>query len=340
MRESIVYRLYGNKTFVSKELVRKVSDYSREFSLEYYVKNPLIVDRKEEGLLYKIGLCSEESLNTPYPILLYTRLILEYDNESCDVNLIDKFVDKFKEYSFILYTTFNSRPLKPKFRVVMELDNELTQESLRDSLYIAVLMEYFKIGKEYPDKSCFRPHQCQFIPIRNKNRKYRYVINKGKKLQLMEYSDVLRKASIYNEKKKEKLLRKWKNDVKELSGNDTYISENLAKINYVSKEDVYPKELKELVEMWKKTPSLTSTKMFKDKITSMSKETSFTEDENDEKSKYCFTRKYATKVALKKITIEKAKKRYKELFGEELEDNPKWSYKFIKWVENSKYRRD
>lgn len=157
------------------------------------VKNPIITENKNKTPMFKIGLISEDSLQSTCPIVKITRLVIDYDNERKDKNLIEKFVKQFKEYSFILYTTFSSKSNVPKFRVILKLKTPVDYRIFNERV-CTELVDKFSIGKNKPDYSCFLPTQFQYLPCKRKEGYYKYIINKGKLFELYD-KDVFDKYS-------------------------------------------------------------------------------------------------------------------------------------------------
>lgn len=186
--EVIVIRNFTSDSFIVRR-ISSIKDNSN-YNLVGLVKNPIVSNAKSDGVLFKIGIVSKESLCTSTPIDVFTRLVVDYDNESNNSNLLSEFCNRFKKYSFILYTSWSSTPLKPRFRVIIKIKNVLFSSYLKDANYRKYLVDLFTIGDEKPDESCFYPHQCQLLPIVKNKSCYKYVINKGVKLKLTEYEDV------------------------------------------------------------------------------------------------------------------------------------------------------
>lgn len=188
--EGIIIRKGGLKDFV----IRRISsdNDNGSYDLIKLVKNPCVVNAKRMGILFKIGVVSMESIHSNIPINYATRLFVEYDNEGCDKKLINKFYNKFKDYSFILYTSWNHSMQRPRFRAIVTVKNPINRLCLKNREYINYLGDVFTLDKEKPDTSCFQDYQCQLLPLISEKKKplYKYIINKGKKLELKEYSEV------------------------------------------------------------------------------------------------------------------------------------------------------
>lgn len=189
--EGIVIRRRGLSDFVVRKL--SCNDNLYGYNLIKLVKHPCVVSSKRTGVLFKIGVPSVDSIVSSTPVNYVTRLTMDYDNESGDRKLIDKFHDKFKKYSFILYTSWNNSVVKPRFRVIIKIKNPINRLYLKNPKYREYLSDVFSLGKEKPDTSCFYDYQCQLLPIVSDKNKplYKYIINKGKKLELKEYENVI-----------------------------------------------------------------------------------------------------------------------------------------------------
>lgn len=230
MKEVIAFRKYfdTNNNLFAKQL-------TEEFNLEEVVKHPIISKKKEDTFLMYIGICTKESIHTSIPMIALTHLIINYNNETRDEYLMDKFKDKFHKYSYYLYTTFNHTKQEPRFRVIFPLKDILSVVAYQDKIYIDYLMELFKVGDEYPDVSCFKPTQGQSYPIAKSKYNYKYKINEGKKLKLKKYTEVLGNRINNN-------LKHYKESMDKISdvlryGNE-YTSSLNKKIRIVSKEEI------------------------------------------------------------------------------------------------------
>ena len=102
--EVIVIRNFTSDSFIVRR-ISSIKDNSN-YNLVGLVKNPIVSNAKSDGVLFKIGIVSKESLCTSTPIDVFTRLVVDYDNESNNSNLLSEFCNRFKKYSFILYTSW------------------------------------------------------------------------------------------------------------------------------------------------------------------------------------------------------------------------------------------
>lgn len=153
-------------------------------SLKELITNPCITDNKDSVSIFRIGLIDDTSMDTTIPITKITRLLIDYDNDKGDKNIIDKFINKFKKYSFILFTTFSSTVLVPRFKVILKLEHLLDYRMCQNKNFINNLENIFTIDGNKPDATCFIPSHFQHLPCKKKNGYYKYVFNKGKKFDL------------------------------------------------------------------------------------------------------------------------------------------------------------
>lgn len=153
-------------------------------SLKKLITNPYVTDNKDSIPYFKIGLISEDSIQTTTPIMKFTRLVLDYDNDSKDKYLLDKFVDKFKDYSFLLFTTFSAKRFLPRFKVILRLSNAVDYRMFNSKAFTEDIVNRFTIGNEKVDISCLRATQFQRLPCKKPNGFYTYVFNKGKPYSL------------------------------------------------------------------------------------------------------------------------------------------------------------
>ena len=222
--EGIVIRKYG----ISEFIVRKISSDKdmNSYNLIKLIKHPLIVSSKESGPLFKIGVPSSKSIHSSTPIEYITRLLMDYDNDSSDKDLLRKFCDKFKDYSFLLYTSWSHSILKPRFRVIIKVKEPINRIYLKDANYREYLSDVFSIGREKPDSSCFLETQLQLLPIVSEKNKsvYKYVINKGKKLELEGYDKI---SDIVKEKISKSLNEVEVEDINNIVESNSYNNLNM-----------------------------------------------------------------------------------------------------------------
>lgn len=209
--------------------------------LEDFVSNPLICKDKDLAPMYKIGVPYRKELDVnDDPVELITMLLLDYDNESMDSNLLSKFCDKFNDYKFYLYTTFNSTYAFKRFRVILPLKNVIYSAYLSNSHYIDYLTKEFTVGDEKPDKSCFLSSQMQIVPVTKDINLYKYVINKGKRFKLKSYEEVLENAN--------NVIRNKINNFKLLSANELVTLKNeINNVTLIKVDEEYNKRFSEEV---------------------------------------------------------------------------------------------
>lgn len=121
-----------------------------------------------------------------------SHLLLDFDQKHSKgdsgiiYNLIDKFIEKFKDYEFYLYTTKSSTQKIHSFRVIFPLKYMVRIETVRRKS--EELLKFFTIydvcGKSITaDSSCIVKNY-QMAPYCKDNKTYRYYINKGKKFEI------------------------------------------------------------------------------------------------------------------------------------------------------------
>lgn len=331
-KENIVLRLKTIGNFSSRILVSKVKDET-EFSLKHYIKNPMILRNKDNGLYYKIGVCNSVSINTTKPLLLTTRLLLDYDNDTNDRRLMKSFIDKFKDYSFMLHTTWSATKLKPKFRVILKLKNPLVQSCFEDKLYIERLLQEFEVNGCYPDRSCFRNTQCQLIPsIKKDGNYYFYHINKGKKYEVLDYKSVLARYMKEEEDSRNRKLMEYELDLSN-NLNTKPCTKNVAvDIGFINSQDTEPD--KEVFAMWKTSTSFKKSKWFKDRLKNINEREKHFEKTDLIAHKYDFMCKYASAYVHGKVSKDVVFNKWRENFGEDLTDNKKWWRKWKEWLKH------
>lgn len=333
--ECIVYRPFRYNEFSIRKTYVDPRYNSNVFytNLKDKIKHPQISNNKHDGTLFKIGIVSDNSINTMSPIEIYTRLIIDYDNLNEDKNLLRKFKNKFKDYSYMLYTSFSSKRHKPKFRVIIKLKKPIYSEQLNSPEYRRYLCELFSIDKEYPDETCFRPYQLQLLPITSNMCSYEYFINKGKKLELDDFFNVL---NTYTSKQISNYADRLNKQVEEFK----FI--NLINIHNLIMGKVFPidntdeeKELhSNLVKVHDKnyceTPEY---KRLSEEINKGTKEEKYFEN------KFEFNKYYAAMIAHNKTTLEKVEKEFERLYGCAMKTNERRYNDLLNCVEKFKGNR-
>ena len=330
MKEVLAYRKYfdDNNNFFAKQL-------TEDFSLDEIVKHPIISNKKEDSFLMYIGICTKESLHTSVPIIAMTHVIVDYDNESEDKYLMDKFKDKFYKYSYYMYTTFSYTRQVPKFRVIFPLKDILSVIVYKDNIYTNYLMELFKVGDEYPDASCFRLTQGQSYPIAKSKYNYKYKINKGKKLKLKSYTEVLNNVVTNN-------FKSYKESVSIISdvlrnGNE-YVSSTSRKIRIVGEDEIHSNE--ENLERMRK-PNILKRKYIIKEFEEEKENVRITKKIKKKATDYRFNNKHSLMlyciplIKSGKMTKVELEEIWETNFNEKLSDNKKWTKKCNKFFERS-----
>lgn len=180
--------------------LKKSEHIPYRFNLIESVKNPMVVKSKKDGILFNIGFVNYTSINSYVPLTMYTRLIFQYDNEYGDKKLIEKFENKFKEYSYILYTTINHKKSCPSFVVIVKLDSPISVDAC-DDLLVSSLVCKFNIDNNVPDSVCVDNKTMFYLPQVMEERKgiYYYKVNKGKRFPVSKVVSMFKYPSI-NEK--------------------------------------------------------------------------------------------------------------------------------------------
>ena len=115
-------------------------------------------------------------------------MVLDWDSNKS----IKEVEELFKDYEYVIYTTFNHSPEKDKFRVVMPFDRMMTKEEFYKKLP--------SIEAKFPgvDKASFSVSQAIYFHS-GKNKEYAYSnYNKGKFLTVDEFDDVIQEEIIVN----------------------------------------------------------------------------------------------------------------------------------------------
>lgn len=95
---------------------------------------------------------------------------------------IDDFVDKYKHLEFYLYTTWSHIEKGERYRVIFPLDGLYGVELFKAVENRELMCDFFP----FADETCFQTNHRHYMPAVNPkySNEYRYVINKGKKLEL------------------------------------------------------------------------------------------------------------------------------------------------------------
>ncbi|MBU0439053.1 primase alpha helix C-terminal domain-containing protein [Staphylococcus succinus] len=95
-------------------------------------------------------------------VLYKSAITIDYDDLSGDFDFIDNLEAKAGEFAWILYSTYNHTPDKPRYRVVIPLSEDLDDPKLYPK---AVKVVAAQIGVKY-DTNSGSPSQLMNLPIR------------------------------------------------------------------------------------------------------------------------------------------------------------------------------
>lgn len=145
-----------------------------------YVEHPNITDSKEKNGLWCFGECLDPDKGHQKSNIINKSkfFILDYDNGYT----IDEFCKEYKDYFFIIYTSFSHTKEHHKFRVIMYGNYE---SPLNDDEQYAILSECFRNA----DRTTLQPNRIFYKPAHKEGCDYRYVFNAGKQFPL--YNDTI-----------------------------------------------------------------------------------------------------------------------------------------------------
>lgn len=150
------------------------------FEIVDYIKNPNITDSKEKNGLWCFGECFDpEKGHQKSNIVNKSKFfILDYDSGYT----IDEFCKEYKDYFFMLYTSFSHTKEHNKFRVIMYGNYE---SPLNEDEQYAILSECFRNA----DRTTLQPNRIFYKPAHKDGAEYRYVLHEGKQFPL--YNSVI-----------------------------------------------------------------------------------------------------------------------------------------------------
>jgi len=145
------------------------------------VEHPFITDDKENNSLWCFGECIDpEKGHQKSNIVNKSKFfMIDYDNGYT----IEEFMDVYKDYFYILYTSFSHTEEHHKFRVIMYGNYE---SPLNDEEQHYILNECFRNA----DKTTLQPNRIFYVPAHKQGAPYRYKFNIGKQFPL--YNDVIK----------------------------------------------------------------------------------------------------------------------------------------------------
>jgi predicted P-loop ATPase len=165
----LTQKIYTNEKIIWQELKEKLSKttYTDETQEEY-----LLMDKTQQGRIKDVGgfvggflMNGKRSKeNVSY------RSLIALDLDECDNNVF-KAIDNFKikyGYSLIVYSTHKHTSQKPRLRIVLPLDKDVSKED-----YILICENICnKIGKSYFDISTCQAERIMFYPSTSKGAEF------------------------------------------------------------------------------------------------------------------------------------------------------------------------
>ena len=216
------------------------------------IKHPL-EGSKDTRSLIRFGLVrdSRHPIVSKSLISWTTYLVLDYD----DGVKIDEFKKKFKDVSYLLYTSYSHSIRKNKFKVIIKPSCMIHSSWLESKDYVDYLVDKFSVGNGIPDVTCFNNVQFQLLPIKTKF--YDYVIHKWDERITIDV-DSIHEFSLGRSKRYEKLEKE--DDIKSCEKQSAkLVTKTGCKITFVSAEDA-SKELQKELDRIKSLPRLTKKK--------------------------------------------------------------------------------
>lgn len=142
------------------------------------VKEPKITDDKHKNDLWCFGECLDESKGHQKDNIIKKSkyFILDYDNGYS----IEDFCEEYKDYFYILYTSYSHTKEHNKFRVIMYGNYEVPFTEDEQS---AILSETFRNA----DQTTFQPNRIFYMPAHKEGAEYIYKFNNGKQFPLYNY---------------------------------------------------------------------------------------------------------------------------------------------------------
>lgn len=140
-----------------------------------YIENPNITESKEKNGLWCFGECLDpEKGHQKSNIVNKSKFfILDYDSGYT----IEEFCEEYKDYFFMLYTSFSHTKEHHKFRVIMYGNHEAP---LNDDEQYAILSECFRNA----DRTTLQPNRIFYKPAHKAGAEYRFKFNVGKQFPL------------------------------------------------------------------------------------------------------------------------------------------------------------
>ena len=215
------------------------------------IKNP-IEGSKDTRSLIRFGLVRNTNPNVSKELISWTTyLILDYDEGVS----IEEFKNKFKDVSYLLYTSYSHSLLKNKFKVIIKPKTPIHSSWLTNKYYVEYLVNKFSVGKGKPDVTCFNNVQFQLLPTKTKF--YEYAIHKWSKNIPIEIKTI--QEFNVSESDRYKILENKDNILSCEEQSEMMVTKTGCKVTYVSVEEA-SKTLKEELDRIKSLPRLTKKK--------------------------------------------------------------------------------
>lgn len=125
----------------------------------------------------------------------FTALQIDFDD---NVVRIEDFCEKYKYYTFYLYTSYRHSDEHHKYRVIIPLDSSYGNGLLKCPENKELLLSMF-VGCDKSTINSFRKQRIPALDPNRSNAAYRYVINEGKLYEL-PWNTMVRNYKLYEEK--------------------------------------------------------------------------------------------------------------------------------------------
>lgn len=144
------------------------------------VEKPMILENKDDNYLWCFGDCLDpEKGHQKENIVNKSKFFMvDYDNGYT----IKDFCEEYKDYFYILYTSFSHTKEHNKFRVIMFGNYETPLNEDEQSI---ILNECFRNA----DRTTFQPNRIFYMPAHKEGAEYEYKLNFGKQFPL--YNNVI-----------------------------------------------------------------------------------------------------------------------------------------------------
>ena len=152
------------------------------------VKAPAISDTKNTtGCIVPFDMVYSEDSIELVQSNAYSYTMLIFDSDSGYT--IEQFIEQFKEYQFVLFTTFSHTEDHHRFKAFLPLAQPLEIESLRSKFFKQWMI------KKYPfnDEGVLKFFKC-YLPNTKSLDTYRYHINAGRLYDFNDFTDEILKS--------------------------------------------------------------------------------------------------------------------------------------------------